>query len=70
MVDPDALAHVCIALFHGFVLQKLRDPKVQLEPYLQRSTRFSPASWSTSRNGEPMPLDDIPGLRDGLIDGV
>jgi hypothetical protein len=34
MVDPDALARVCIALFHGFVLQKLRDPKVQLEPYL------------------------------------
>jgi TetR/AcrR family transcriptional regulator, repressor for uid operon len=33
-VDPDALARVSIALFHGFVLQKLWDPKVPLEPYL------------------------------------
>jgi AcrR family transcriptional regulator len=33
-VDPDALARASIALFHGFVLQKLWDPKVSLEPYL------------------------------------
>jgi hypothetical protein len=33
-IDPDALARVSIALFHGFVLQKLWDPKVPLEPYL------------------------------------
>jgi AcrR family transcriptional regulator len=33
-VAPDALARACIALFHGFVLQKLWDPKVPLEPYL------------------------------------
>jgi AcrR family transcriptional regulator len=33
-VDPDALARASIALFHGFVLQKLWDPKVHLEPYL------------------------------------
>jgi AcrR family transcriptional regulator len=33
-VDPDALARASIALFHGFVLQKLWDPKVPHEPYL------------------------------------
>jgi hypothetical protein len=33
-VDPNALARASIALFHGFVLQKLWDPKVPLEPYL------------------------------------
>jgi len=33
-VDPEALARVSIALCHGFVLQKLWDPKVPLEPYL------------------------------------
>jgi TetR/AcrR family transcriptional regulator, repressor for uid operon len=33
-VDPDALARASIALFHGFVLQKLWDPTVPLEPYL------------------------------------
>jgi AcrR family transcriptional regulator len=33
-VTPDALARASIALFHGFILQKLWDPKVQLEPYL------------------------------------
>jgi AcrR family transcriptional regulator len=33
-VDPEALARASIALFHGFVLQKLWDPKVPHEPYL------------------------------------
>jgi BetI-type transcriptional repressor, C-terminal/Leucine carboxyl methyltransferase len=33
-IDPDSFARVSIALFHGFVLQKLWDPKVPLEPYL------------------------------------
>ena len=33
-VDPDALARASIALFHGFVLQKLWNPKVAVEPYL------------------------------------
>jgi AcrR family transcriptional regulator len=33
-VDPEALARASIALFHGFVLQKLWNPKVPLEPYL------------------------------------
>jgi AcrR family transcriptional regulator len=33
-VDPNALARASIALFHGFVLQKLWDPNVALEPYL------------------------------------
>jgi len=33
-VDPVALARISIALFHGFVLQKLWDPKVPVEPYL------------------------------------
>jgi AcrR family transcriptional regulator len=33
-VEPDPLARASIALFHGFVLQKLWDPKVSLEPYL------------------------------------
>jgi AcrR family transcriptional regulator len=33
-VDPGALARASIALFHGFVLQKLWDPKLPLEPYL------------------------------------
>jgi AcrR family transcriptional regulator len=33
-VDPEALARISIALFLGFVLQKLWDPKVPLEPYL------------------------------------
>ena len=33
-VDPVALARISIALFHGFVLQKLWDPKVPLESYL------------------------------------
>jgi AcrR family transcriptional regulator len=32
--DPEAFARASIALFHGFVLQKLWDPKVRLEPYL------------------------------------
>ena len=33
-VNPDALARASIALFHGFVLQKLWDPEVPLGPYL------------------------------------
>jgi AcrR family transcriptional regulator len=33
-VEPDALARASIAMFHGFVLQKLWDPKVPIEPYL------------------------------------
>jgi AcrR family transcriptional regulator len=33
-VDASALARASISLFHGFVLQKLWDPKVPLEPYL------------------------------------
>jgi hypothetical protein len=39
-VDPDALARASIALFHGFVLQKLWDPKVPPEPYLAALDAF------------------------------
>jgi hypothetical protein len=39
-VDPDALARASIALFHGFVLQKLWDPKVPVEPYLAALDAF------------------------------
>jgi AcrR family transcriptional regulator len=32
-LDPDAVARVMIALFHGFILQQAWDPKVRIEPY-------------------------------------
>ena len=33
-IDPEVLARLSIALFHGLVLQKLWDPKIPVEPYL------------------------------------
>jgi len=32
-LDPEALARAMVALFHGFVLQKLWDPRVPTAPY-------------------------------------
>jgi TetR/AcrR family transcriptional regulator, transcriptional repressor of aconitase len=33
-LDPDALARIMIALFHGFVLQQAWDEQLSVEPYL------------------------------------
>src|SRR5262249_29876257 len=34
-LEPGALARAMVALFHGFVLQKLWDPSMPVEPYLE-----------------------------------
>src|SRR5262249_15331190 len=33
-LDPDALARIMIALFHGFVLQQAWDEQLSVEPYI------------------------------------
>jgi AcrR family transcriptional regulator len=33
-LDPDALARIIIALFHGFILQQAWDEQLSVEPYL------------------------------------
>lgn len=33
-LDPDALARIMIALFHGFILQQAWDEQLSVEPYL------------------------------------
>lgn len=33
-LDPDALARIMIALFHGFILQQAWDEQVDIEPYI------------------------------------
>jgi AcrR family transcriptional regulator len=32
--DPEAVARVLLALFHGFILQQSWDPRIDVEPYL------------------------------------
>jgi AcrR family transcriptional regulator len=59
-VDPGALARVSIALFHGFVLQKLWDPKVPLKPYLAALDAFLAGLVVGKRKRRAIPLDEVP----------
>jgi len=59
-VDPVALARISIALFHGFVLQKLWDPKVPLESYLAALDTLLAGLVVDKQKRRTMPPDDIP----------